>query len=85
MTDQEVLTIFTQVLRDLLANDLIVLQMSTTRADVSDWDSFMYVNFIVAVEIDLGIRFTVADVEAFETVGEIVAEARRLQAEKPKL
>ena len=84
MTDQEVLTIFTRVLRDLLANDSIVLQMDTTRSDVPDWDSFMYVNFIVAVEIELGIRFRVAHVEAFETVGEIVAEACRLQAEKPK-
>ncbi len=84
MTDQELLTIVTRVLRDLLANDSIALQMDTTRGDVPDWDSFMYVNFIVAVEIELGIRFGVAHVEAFETVGEIVAEARRLQVDKPE-
>jgi len=84
VTDQELLTIVTRVLRDLLANDSIALQMDTTRGDVPDWDSFMYVNFIVAVEIELGIRFGVAHVEAFETVGEIVAEARRLQVDKPE-
>ena len=78
VTDQEILAIFTRVLRDLLANDSIVLRMDTTRGDVPDWDSLMYVNFIVAVEMQLGIRFRIADVEAFETVGEIVADARRL-------
>ena len=78
MSEQEVLAVFTRVLRDLLANDSIVLGMDTTHGDVPDWDSFMYVNFIVAVELELGIRFRIADVEAFETVGEIVAKARRL-------
>ena len=69
---------FTRVLGDLLGNDSIVLGMDTTRDDVPGWDSFMYVNFIVAVEMELGIRFRIADVEAFQTVGETVAEARRL-------
>jgi acyl carrier protein len=38
----------------------------------------MYVNFIVAVELEFRIKFRVADVESFETVGDIVAEARSL-------
>lgn len=83
MTDQEILVVFTRVLRDLLANDSIVLGMDTTRGDVPGWDSFMYVNFIVAIEMELGIRFKVADVDAFETAGEIVAGARRLLDLKP--
>ena len=40
------------------------------------WDSFAYVNFIVAVEIEFGIKFRVADVESFETVGDIVESER---------
>lgn len=78
MTDQEILLAFTRILRDLLADDSIVLTMDSTRADVPDWDSFKYVNFIVAVEMELGIRFGVADVESFKTVGDIVAETRSL-------
>jgi len=42
---------------------------------VPNWDSFAYVSFIVAAEGELGIRFNVAEVESFETVGEIVAAA----------
>ena len=78
MTDQDLLTAFTRTLRDLLGDDSIVLAMNTRRSDVDGWDSCMYVNFIVAVELELRIKFSVADVESFETVGHIVAEARAL-------
>jgi acyl carrier protein len=76
VTDEQVLTVFTRTLRDLLMDDTIVLAMGTRRGDVPGWDSFAYVNFIVASEIELGIKFNVAEVESFETVGDIVAAAR---------
>ena len=78
MTDQDLLTTFTRTLRDLIGNDSIVLAMNTRRSDVEGWDSFMYVNFIVAIELELQIKFSIVDVESFETVGDIVAEARSL-------
>ena len=80
MTNDEVLTTFTRILCDLIGDDSIVLTSDTVRADVPGWDSFQYVNFIVAVEIELGIKFRVADVESFETVGEIVTEAQALMS-----
>jgi acyl carrier protein len=75
MSEPDVLAIFTRILRDLLMDDSIVLKADTRRSDVPNWDSFAYVSFIVAVEGELGIRFNVAEVESFETVGEIVAAA----------
>lgn len=78
MTDQELLDLFARNLRDLLGDDSIVLATDTRRGDVAGWDSLMYVNFIVAVEMELGIKFSVSDVESFDTVGDIVAEARLL-------
>jgi acyl carrier protein len=74
--DQELLGVFTRILRDLLGDESLLLGMETTRGDVPGWDSFNYVNFIVAVESELRIKFRIADVESFETVGDIVAEAR---------
>ena len=70
----------TRILCDLIGDDSIVLTTETMRADVPGWDSFQYVNFIVAVEIELGIKFRIADVESFETVGEIVTEAQALMS-----
>jgi len=78
MTDQEILATLTRVLRDVLGDDSVLLEMQTVRTDVPGWDSFKYVTFIVATEMELGIKFGVADVESFVTVGDIVAEVRRL-------
>jgi acyl carrier protein len=75
MTEQDILTTLSRILRDLLMDDSIVLTTNTRRTDVPNWDSFAYINFIVAVEGELGIRFNVAEVESFETVGDIVTGA----------
>jgi acyl carrier protein len=78
MTAEEILTVFTRILRDLLLDDSILLTMETQREDVPDWNSFNYINFVVAVEIEFGVKFKVADVESFANVGAIVTETRRL-------
>ncbi|MDB5404218.1 MAG: acyl carrier protein [Rhodopila sp.] len=72
MPEQERLATLTRILRDLLGDDTIELTMRTTRQDVPDWDSFCYVNFIVAVEAEFRIKFRIADIESFSTVGTIV-------------
>jgi acyl carrier protein len=80
MTEQEILEVFNRILRDLLADDTIVLTMETTREDVDGWDSFNYVNFIVVAEMELGIKFGVSQVESFENVGAIVQQTKELLA-----
>jgi acyl carrier protein len=52
--------------------------MDTRRQDVSNWDSFNYINFMVAVEIEFGVKFKVADIESFENVGAIIAKTKAL-------
>jgi acyl carrier protein len=78
MTDQEILTKFTSILRSLLLDDSIVLTMETQREAVPNWDSFNYINFIVAVEIEFGVKFKVADIESFANVGAIVTELKNM-------
>lgn len=74
MTETEILGTFTHILRDLLGDDSIALSMETRREDVPNWDSFTYVNFIVAVEMQFGVKFSVSEVESFENVGAIVQQ-----------
>jgi acyl carrier protein len=78
MTDQKILAQFTRILRDLLLDDSIVLTMETQREEVPNWDSFNYINFIVAVEIEFGVKFRVADIESFANVGAIVTELKNM-------
>lgn len=79
MTENEILDFFNRTLRDLLNDKSISLTMNTKRDQVRGWDSFNYINFIVAIEVELGVKFKIADVESFPDVGAIV------QATKSKL
>ena len=79
MTKQDVLSTLTDILQNLLFDDSLELTESTKREDVPDWDSFAYVNFIVAVEMHFDIKFSVAEVESFITVGEIAARIAELK------
>jgi acyl carrier protein len=80
MTVQEILTAFSRILRDLLLDDSIVLTMETRREDIPNWDSLKYINFIVAVEIEFGVKFKIADIESFANVGTIVTEITKMLA-----
>ena len=82
MNDQELLDLFSRTLADILGEDSFSLTSSTRRRDVPNWDSFSYVNFIAAIEMELGVRFSVADVESFENVGAIVARTQLLRSAK---
>jgi acyl carrier protein len=78
MTVQEILAAFTRILRDLLLDDSIALTIDTRREDIPNWDSFNYINFIVAVEQEFGVKFKIADVESFPNVGAIVTEMTKM-------
>lgn len=79
MTEADILQTFIRILRDLLTDESVALTMDTRRPDVPNWDSFGYVNFIVAVEMEHGVRFGVAEVESFDTVGSIVRRTAQLR------
>jgi acyl carrier protein len=74
VTNQEVLSKFTEILRDLLLDDSIELTMESRREDIPGWDSFNYINFTVAVEMQFGVKFKIADIESFPDVGAIVTQ-----------
>jgi len=80
MTDQDILTKFDGILRGLLLDDSIVLAMDTQREEVPNWDSFNYINFIVAVELEFGVKFKIADIESFADVGAIVTQLKNMAA-----
>ena len=79
MTDPEILDTLTGSCATCSATPPSCSTPATTRPEVPRWDSFAYVSFIVAVEVEYGIRFPLADVEAFQTVGDIVNAIKKLR------
>lgn len=79
MRNDEVLAILSRVLGELIGDESLQLTMSTRRDEVSGWDSFTYINFIVALEHEMGVKFGLAEIESFDNVGAIVNRIRQLR------
>lgn len=83
VTNQNILSEFTGILRNLLLDDSIELTMESRREDIPGWDSFNYINFTVAVEKQFGVKFKIADIESFPDVGAIVTKVAEMLAARP--
>jgi len=58
---------------DVVDEDDIVLNESTTAQDVEDWDSLNHIQFVVAIEKHFDIKFTSAEIASWQNVGAMVS------------
>ena len=72
MNRTEILAVVTSVFREILGDETIVLEETTTAADVADWDSLTHIQLVVAVEKRFGIRFGSREIQSWATVGEML-------------
>ena len=81
MTDSEILERVNQVIRDVLGNEDLTVQFTTTAGDVDGWDSLTHVQIIVAIEKAFSIRFRTGDMAGIADVGDLVSRiSRRVNA-----
>ncbi|MFP3591693.1 acyl carrier protein [Chryseobacterium sp. SIMBA_038] len=71
MDRNEILVKLTEVFREELDNEEIVLNAETTAEDVEEWDSLSHIQLIVAVEKAFKIRFTSSEIQSWNNVGEM--------------
>ncbi len=76
MSDDEILAKLTEIIRDQLDEDDIVLDMSTLASSVEGWDSLAHVRIMIGVEEAFGIRFQTSEITSLKNVGELVALVR---------
>jgi acyl carrier protein len=72
LTSEQIYTQLTEIFRELFDDESIVLTPETTAADIAEWDSFNHINLIVASEARFGVKFTTAEVESMQNVGQFV-------------
>ena len=72
----------TAVVRDVFADDQIMLTESTTANDVEGWDSLMHLNVIIALEKHFAIRFSTAEISELKEEGQSLSSLLQLIAEK---
>ena len=67
-----------EIARDVFGDDSLVLTDSTKVVEVSGWDSFGHVNFMLSVENEFGIEFSEDEFVGFADIGGL----KRMLAEK---
>lgn len=72
MDNSQILEQLTDISRDVLNNDTLVLTPEMTAVDVPEWDSFNHVNIVVATEARFGIKFKTAELEQLKSIGSFV-------------
>ncbi|HAE53256.1 MAG: acyl carrier protein [Ruminococcus sp.] len=72
MNKNDVIARLNEVFRDVFDDDSIVVNASTTSADIDDWDSIEHINLIGAVEDEFGMRFKMKEVSGMKNVGEMI-------------
>lgn len=72
MENNEILKQVNEIFREELDNEEIVLTPESVADDVEEWNSLSHVFLMVAVEKRFKIRFTSAQIQSFNNVGELI-------------
>lgn len=72
MERKEIFEKLSAIFRDVMDNDDIILNESTTAEDMEEWDSLTHVQLIKQIEKVFGIRFSAKEMMSWDDVGEFV-------------
>lgn len=60
-----------QIMTEVFDNDHILISETTTPDEVEEWDSLSHIQLVVALEKAFGTRFTAAEIQQWQKVGDI--------------
>ncbi len=76
MTEAEIYHDLTEIIRDVLMQDDLVLHPNLTAMEVEGWDSFKMIEIVMAMESKFGIKIKSQQLDSLEKVGDLVALIR---------
>ena len=72
MEKKELMDKLTEIFREVMDNDEIVLNDDTTSEDIEEWDSLSHIELIDVIGKELGVKITSMEFRGWENVGEMV-------------
>lgn len=72
MERKEIFEKLTEFFRDVMDNDEIVLEETTSSTDIDEWDSLAQTLLLAEIQKEYNIRFLLADTIRWKNVGEMV-------------
>ena len=61
-----------EIMVDVFDEDDLTVTRDTSAEDVEDWDSLSHIRLMVAVEREFGVKFTNAEIEQLQKVGDLI-------------
>lgn len=72
MSNEEILSKVNEIIADVFDDDSIEVDRETVAADVEGWDSLNHLQLMNEIEDEFEITFTMAEVQNFKNVGELI-------------
>lgn len=72
MDRSEIIKTVQDIFREILDDEEIVLEDSTTADDVEGWDSLTHIQLIVAIEKQFKIKFSSKEILSWRNIGEML-------------
>jgi len=72
MSREEIYERLNEIACDVFEEENLQLNDETTADDVDGWDSLTHLGFVNEIEIEFGIKFTLAEIRNLKNVGELV-------------
>jgi acyl carrier protein len=73
----------TEVAREALDDDTIVLTPDSVASDFAGWDSFKHITIVVATEMRFGVKFKTAEIESLKKIGDFVSLIQKKLSKVP--
>mgnify|MGYP006284993397 CR=1 FL=1 len=62
-----------EIFREVFYDDALVITAQTSARDIEAWTSLAHIHLVVAIEQAFGIKFTLAELNGLQDVGELEA------------
>lgn len=72
MDRKSILEKLTEIFRDVLDDEKIILSEETTSDDIEGWDSLNHINIIASVEIDFDVKFEMVTYTSMKRIADII-------------
>ena len=69
MERKEIFDKLTDIFRDVMDNDEIVLEEDTTAEDIEEWDSLAHVQLIEKIQTVFGVKFSAKEMMSWDEGG----------------
>ena len=67
------------IFQDVLDDDSLAIDATTTAQDVDGWDSLAHIRLVVSIEKAFSLRFSAAEISELQNVGDMAALIVRKQ------